>query len=243
MTPRPQAAPVPVLALALLLAAAPAWGQAEPAPPGSVPGAPPSDPIRPRTPQAPRVRVSAGARLSGLLGETAQVAPALGWGFGLQLSASLLPLGALRLGFVLDFAQDRFSRLFDEPEGAAQLLTHTTFAAQGLLDWPGRWVRPYFAAGIGLSLARHESPFVDPASETGDGVSTAVVPLLRLSAGLGISPLRWFEFGPAVDLSFTFSGRQGGVIDAGGGLLQPATGPIFQPGWWSVGTFVAYRFS
>jgi hypothetical protein len=189
------------------------------------------------------VRVSAGARLSGLLGETAQVAPPLGWGFGLQLSASLLPLGALRLGFVLDFAQDRFSRIFAEPEGATQALIHTTFAAQALLDWPGRWVRPYLAAGVGLSLARHESPFLDPASETGDGVSTAVAPLLRLGAGLGISPLRWFEFGPAVDLSFTFSGRQGGVIDQGGGLLAPATGPIFQPGWWSVGSFVAYRFS
>ena len=38
------------------------------------------------------MRVSADARFSMLLGESREVAPPLGWGFGLQLSASLLPL-------------------------------------------------------------------------------------------------------------------------------------------------------
>src|SRR5438552_2834208 len=86
---------------AALLAGPPcAHAQAEPAPPGSVPS-PPPPPLKPQVPA--RVRVAGDLRFSGLFGEAQEVAAPLGWGFGLQLSASLLPLGPLRLGFVLDF--------------------------------------------------------------------------------------------------------------------------------------------
>src|SRR5689334_7980926 len=67
-----------------------ARAQAEAAPPGSVP--PPPSPPPPRPPP-PRVRVVGDLRFSGLLGEAREVAAPLGWGFGLQLSASLLPVG------------------------------------------------------------------------------------------------------------------------------------------------------
>src|SRR5437773_8576816 len=93
----------------------PAWGQAEQAPPDFVPSAaspqqdpsappvpeqdlPPPPRPRPPPPSWPRVRIIADIRLSGLLGETRRVAPDLGWGFGLKLSASLLRLGPVQLG-------------------------------------------------------------------------------------------------------------------------------------------------
>src|SRR5262249_39762517 len=149
----------------------------------------------------PRVRVAASVRLSGLIGETQTVAAPLGWGFGLQLSASLLRLPGFRLGFVLDFAQDRFSREYMEAPGQPQLLVHNTFAARALRAVPTRWVRPFLPLGPGFSVSRHESPIPDPGADTVDGISTGIEPLLRLSAGVGISPVRWFEFGFGADLS------------------------------------------
>ncbi|MCS6912936.1 MAG: hypothetical protein RMK29_05000 [Myxococcales bacterium] len=213
-------------------------GQAEPAP-GSLPSAPPR-----REPPPPRVRIAANARLAGLLGEAAGVAPPLGWGFGLQLSASLVPVGPLRLGFVLDFAQDRFVRTIDTVAGLpeqGQLLLHNTFVLQGLADLPTRWVRPYLAFGAGLSEARHESPLEDAATQAPQTVVQTTLPLLRLSAGLGISPLRWFEVGVSAELSFAFSALRGGVV-VEGGMAARGDALLFQPGWGVLATWVSYRF-
>lgn len=228
----------PAALLVCLLAPAAVFAQAEPAP-GSLPGTLPR-----REPPPPRVRVAADARLAGLLGETARVAAPLGWGFGLQLSASLLPVGPLRLGFVLDFAQDRFARTIDGLEGVpdqGQLLLHNTFALQGLADLPTRWVRPYLAFGVGLSEARHESPLEDPETQAPQTVDQATLPLLRLSAGLGISPLRWFEVGMSAELSFAFSELRGGVL-ADKGMVMRGDAPLFQPGWCALAAWVGYRF-
>lgn len=213
--------------------AEPSGGDAEPAPPESVPGTarrPLPDPL------PPRVRVAADARLAVLLGGTRDVAPPLGWGFGLQLSASLLPLGRLRLGFVADYQQDRFTRTFAQRPDAPQQLIHSTFAAQALLDLPTRWLRPYLAAGVGASVSRYVPPQEDLAEET------ALSPLFRFSAGLGISPLRWLELTLSTDVSITVSERRGGVTQEPNGLLVPAMGPLFSPGWASFTLAAGYRF-
>lgn len=227
-------------ALAGALRGGDALGQAEPAPPGSVPSA---EAPRPEPPP-PRVRVAGDLRFAGLFGEAAQAAAPLGWGFGLQLSASLLPLGPLRLGFVLDFAQDRFSRTLAAYPEQPQLLLHNTFAAQALLDMPTRYVRPYLAAGAGLSAARHESPLPDPDRQMPQTLDLGTLPLVRVSAGVGFSPLRWLEIGVSGELSFTFSDQRGGVLDGGGagGDALRAQALLFSPGWGSLATWLGYRF-
>jgi hypothetical protein len=239
-------------ALAVVAFAVPAvaLGQAEPAPPGSVPlagppgpggpGAPPPGPP-PEARRPPRVRVAGDLRFSGLRGEAAQAAAPLGWGFGLQLSASLLPVGVMRFGFVLDFAQDRFQRTIAAYPDLQQTLLHNTFAVQALLDLPTRYLRPYIAAGAGLSVARHESPLPDEANQMPYTFEVTTLPLVRVSAGLAVSPLRWFEIGVSGELSFTFSDQRGGVLDQGA-TAGPAMAQLFAPGWGSLATWVGYCF-
>lgn len=210
--------------------------QAEAAPEGAIPGAPPSRLRGERPRPEPRVRVSADARFSMLLGESREVAPPLGWGFGLQLSASLLPLRALRLGFVVDYQQDRFTRTYPQRPEVAQQLLHNTFAFQALLDLPSRWLRPYIAAGAGGSVGRHQPPSSD------EGEQTALVPLFRFSAGLGVSPLRWLELTLGTDVSITVSEQRGGVQVDSTGRLVNANGSLFAPGWWSLSLAAGYRF-
>jgi hypothetical protein len=230
------------------LAPGAAFAQAEAAPPGSV--APPDSAPRaaassqgdpPRRPLPARVRVAGNVRFSGLLGETATAAAPLGWGFGLQLSAALLPVGYMRFGFVLDFAQDRFQRAITGYPETPQLLLHNTFAVQALLDLPTRFVRPYLAVGAGLSAARHESPLPDPAQQAPQTLELATLPLVRVSAGVAVSPLRWFEIGVSGELSFTFSDHRGGVLDQGT-MAAPAMAQLFSPGWGSLATWVGYCF-
>ncbi len=219
---------------------APSPGEAEAAPLGSVPL--PSSPIPERPTLWPRVRVGADLRFSGLLGQTRQVAEELGWGFGLRLSASLLPLGPLSLGFLLDFQQDRFSRTFAEYPDVAQQLVHSTFAVMPQLDLRSRFVHPFLAVGIGASVARHESPLPDTVNQMPTTQNNTLAPLVRLLAGVGVSPLRWLEIGLSFDLSLTFSQDLGGVVRNPAGLLVPGSSTLFAPGWWSSSLYASYNF-
>lgn len=239
-----------LLMVVVLARPAPCQAQAEAAPPGTVPGWQPPPP--PGFQPPPRLRLGANVRFAWLLGDTPQVAPSLGWGFGLQLSASLLPLGRVRLGFVIDFAQDRLSRGFDAVGalyvGAQQELVHSTFAAQALLDAPigsgGRW-RPFLSAGVGGSVVRHTATLpttcpIDqcPAQKVLD---EALVPLFRFSAGLYFAPLRALDVGLGVDFSVTVSDLRGGLAQQAD-RVSAAQGTLFSPGYGSLWLAAGYRF-
>lgn len=232
------------LLLLLLLA----WGwpaavhaQAEPAPPGSVP-VPPGPLVTPRP--WPRVRVGADVRFSGLFPPTPQVAPDPGWGFGLWLSASLLPIGPMRFGLLIDFQQDRYAREFlERSERPSQSLVHSTFAFLAQLDLRHRWVRPFVAAGAGGSVVNHQSPLPspDPASMLPTTDERDFIPLFRFRAGLGFSPVRAFEFGLLGDVSVTISGKTGGVI-VKDGMLVLGDQALYAPGWGSLSLYASVNF-
>jgi hypothetical protein len=218
-------------------------GEAEAAPEGSLPPPTVTPPAPEPTPYLwPRVRVSADIRFSGLLGETTQVVEPLGWGWGLRFSASLLPVGAFSLGFLLDFQQDRFSRTLAQYPEVPQLLVHSTFAIMPQLDFRSRWVHPWLAVGGGASVARHESPLPDPQTQMPVTDNDTTVPLVRVAAGVGVSPLRWLEVGLSFDVSLTFSSDVGGVKSDATGMLVPGTSTLFAPGWYSLSLYASYNF-
>jgi hypothetical protein len=213
---------VRVIAFLLLLPAL-AWAQAEPAPPGYIPpgrhepASPPPSPYK--------WHIALDARLAVPLGNMPPHLRPVGYGGGVQVTRALVDVGRMRFGVAGDFAYQRIpSSQSDE------FLSHMTFAALAVLDgWFDR-VRPWLAAGAGLSVAEYRLPATVAMPMAID--SNNVVPLVEVGLGLDVELARNIDVGVAGEFDFTFSSLTVGA--------PPVT--AFQPGLFSVRLGVGFRF-
>jgi hypothetical protein len=212
---------VRVIAFLLLLPAL-AWAQAEPAPPGYVPPGK-HEPASP--PPSPYLwHIAVDARLAVPLGTIPPNLAPVGYGGGIQVARALVDVGRMRFGIAGDFAYQRIPRTSDE------FLSHMTFAALAVLDgWFDR-VRPWLAAGAGLSVAQYRKPATSAMPVGID--SNNVVPLVQLGLGLDVELARNVDLGLGGEFDFTFSSLTVGA--------PPVT--AFQPGLFSVRLGIGFRF-
>jgi len=190
----------------LLLAPALARAQAEPAPEGYVPPgksepeAPPPSPLK--------WRIAVDGRPAIAL-RSPQGVPTVGWGAGAQVTRALIDVGRIRFGVGADFGYVRFGPLtFPEPD-PNQHLAHMTFAALVVLDAMLGRVRPWFAAGAGLSVAWYFQPSPMPGLPI-TNINT-VVPVVELELGLSVEVYRHVDIGVAAHLDLTFSNDAVGI--------------------------------
>jgi len=204
----------------LLFAPALARAQAEPAPEGYVPPghhepeAPPPSPLK--------WRIAADGRVPVALREPTGL-PTSGWGAGAQVTRSLIDVGRIRFGVGVDFGYARFENdlVVRQPDQSLHL-AHMTFAALFVFDAIVGRVRPWLAAGAGLSAAWYFQPNPDPREPPTD-VRT-VVPLVALEAGLSVAIYRNIDLGVAAHLDLTFSSLSVGVpayMVFSGGVFSP----------------------
>ena len=211
-----------VLTCCLLLAQALARAQAEPAPEGYIPPghhepeAPPPSPLK--------WHISANARLAVPLGPTPPNLASVGYGGGIQIARALIDVGRMRFGVGSDFAYQRI------PHASDEFLSHMTFSALGILDGIFDRVRPWLAAGAGLSVAEYRKPATSAMPIAID--SNAVVPLVELALGLDIELARNVDLGLGGELDLTFSS-----LTVGAPPVQ-----AFQPGLFSARLGVGFRF-
>ncbi len=206
----------------VLLLPALAWAQAEPAPPGYVPPGKQEPELPPPSPL--KWHLSANARLAVPLGNLpANLAP-VGYGGGVQLTRALVDVGRMRFGVGGDFAYQRIPRASDE------YLSHSTFAALAVLDGIFGRIRPWLAAGAGLSVAQYRKP-ATPAMPTAID-SNNVVPLVEAGLGIDVELARNVDIGLGAEFDFTFSSLTVGA--------PPVT--AFQPGLFSVRLGIGFRF-
>jgi hypothetical protein len=211
----------------LLLAPALAHAQAEPAPEGYVPPghsepeAPPPSPLK--------WRIAADGRPSIALHEPNGL-PTVGWGAGVQVTRALIDFGRLRFGVGADFGYERFGDLtFSEPDFSHHL-AFMTFAGLLVLDAMLGRVRPWFAAGAGLSVAWYFQPNPDP-RQPPTNVNT-VVPVVELELGLSVEVYHNVDIGLAGHLDLTFSSLSVGV----------PTFTVFEGGAFSPRLQIGFRF-
>jgi hypothetical protein len=208
--------------LVSLLLPALARAQAEPAPPGYVP--PGKREPEPPPPSPLRWHIAANARLAVPLGTTPPNLAPVGYGGGVQVTRALVDVGRMRFGIGGDFAYQRV------PHASDEFLAHTTFAALAVLDGIYGRLRPWLAAGVGLSVAQYRKPAtVDMPTAT--DVDT-VLPLVEAGLGLDIEVYRGIDIGLAGEFDFTFSS------------LTVGAPPVhaFQPGLFSTRLGLGFRF-
>jgi opacity protein-like surface antigen len=212
-----------VVAACLLLVPALALAQAEPAPEGYVPPgkrepeAPPPSPLK--------WHISVNARLAVPLATVPPDLAPVGYGGGVQVTRALLDIGRMRLGVGADFAYQRI------PDSTVEFLAHTTFAALVVLDGIFGRVRPWLAAGAGLSVATYEKPALPPAMPQAID-SNPVLPLVQVGLGVDVEVTRNVDIGLAGEFDFTFSS-----LTVGAPPVQ-----TFQPGLFSVRLGIGFRF-
>jgi hypothetical protein len=219
------------LVIGLVLAPALARAQAEPAPPGYVP--PGKHEPEPPPPSPLKWHVAVDARLAVPLAGGPTGLPPVGWGAGVALSRALVDFGRLRLGVGADFAYQRVQHDKETsiPFGPTQqFLSHMTFAALFVVDGILGRLRPWLAAGAGLSVAQYRDPPTDVSQM--DVSTSAVLPLVQLGLGLGIELYRNIDLGFGGQFDFTFSS-----LSVGSPPRQP-----FQPGLFSARLDLGFRF-
>ncbi len=206
----------------VLLMPALAWAQAEPAPPGYIPPgkhepeAPPPSPYK--------WHIAVDARLAVPLGAVPPNLAPVGYGGGVQITRALIDVGRMRLGVGTDFAYQRI------PQSTDEFLSQMTFAALAVLDGIFGRVRPWIAAGAGLSVAEYRKPATEVMPVAID--SNAVVPLVEAGLGLDIELARNVDLGIGGELDLTFSS------------LTVGAPPVkaFEPGLFSVRLGLGFRF-
>lgn len=195
-------------------------------PPGkSEPEPPPPSPLK--------WHVAVDARLAVPMGTAPTGLPPVGWGAGVSLARALVELGRLRLGVGADFAYQRVQRdkTSSIPFGPTQqFLSHMTFAALFVVDAILGRLRPWLAAGAGLSVAQYRDPPTD-VSQTDVNANT-VLPLLQLALGLGVELTHNVDLGLGGQVDLTFSS-----LSFGSPPRQP-----FQPGMFSLRLDLGFRF-
>jgi hypothetical protein len=210
-----------VVVFALLLPVL-AWAQAEPAPPGYIP--PGKREPEPPPPSPYKWHIAVDARLAVPLGATPPNLAPVGYGGGIQVTRALVDVGRLRFGLGGDFAYQRIPRATDE------FLSHMTFAALAVLDGIFGRLRPWIAAGAGLSVAEYRKPATEimPVPI----ISDAVVPLVEAGLGLDIELARNVDLGLGGELDLTFSS------------LTVGAPPVraYEPGLFSVRLGLGFRF-
>lgn len=210
-----------VCALTLLLPAL-ARAQAEPAPPEYVP--PGHREPEPPPPSPYKWHIAAHARLAVPLGATPPNLAPVGYGGGVQITRALVDVGRMRFGLGGDFAYQRIPHANDE------FLSHMTFAALAVLDGIFGRVRPWIAAGAGLSVGEYRKPATEQMPIAID-VNT-VTPLVEGALGLDVMIARNVDIGVAAELDLTFSS-----LTVGAPPVQ-----AFQPGLFSVRLGIGFRF-
>jgi hypothetical protein len=210
---------------ALMLAPALAFAQAEPAPPGyRPPGQREPDPTSTSTEAPPKWHLSVDPRLAVRFG--GGTLPRIGYGAGVEASRALVDVGPLRFGVGLAFGYHRFAH--DLPSGESEAVSHMTFAARAVLDGIFRRLRPYLAAGAGLSVGDYQA---SPNAANPMGIAdTTVMALVQLALGLDVAVYRGIELGlhGEVDLTFSSASLAG---------MTP-----YQPGLFALGLDVGFRF-
>ena len=226
--------------LATGLASPSVRAQAEPAPEDYVPPKERNLPPEERTPkepeplarELPKWHLAVAPRLVLSLGVPDGL-PAAGLGGGIGIARALLQLGQwLRLGAGFDFAFDRLSSDINRPSQADRSLSHASFALVAVLDalvGPGRRLRPYVAAGGGLSVGSYFAR-ATPTTPTVDLVEA--LGLIHVAAGLGVRVYEGFEVGLHGELNATFSSTRTG---------SPPQ-PVFQPGLFELALDLGFRF-
>jgi hypothetical protein len=205
------------LLFCLLLVPALARAQAEPAPPEYVP---PGHEKPPPPPSPLKWRIGADARVTVPLREPKSLPP-VGWGAGAQVTRALVDVRRARIGIGVDFGYARISASQVHYPDYQEHLAHMTFAALGVLDAiVGHW-RPWFAVGVGFSVAWYFQPHGMALPPT--DVNT-VVPLVPLEAGVSYDVYRGIDIGIVAHLDLTFSSQSLGtpgftVFD--GGIFAP----------------------
>jgi hypothetical protein len=208
--------------LLILLTPALAWAQAEPAPEGYVPPghhepvAPPPSPLK--------WHISANARLAVPLGPMPPGLAAVGYGGGVQIARALVDVGRMRFGVGGDFAYQRIPHATDE------FLSHMSFSALAILDGIFGRVRPWLAAGAGLSVAEYRKPATEVMPVAID--ANAVVPLVELALGLDVEVARNVDIGLGGELDLTFSSQTVGAPPV----------QAFSPGLFSARLGIGFRF-
>jgi hypothetical protein len=194
------------LALVALLPSL-ALAQAEPAPedyvpPGRTKPLPPPEPPTHEGPEAPpKWHAAIAPHLVVRFGSVPADIPVIGYGGGVSISRALLPFGrVLRLGVGADFGYDRLP-------GPSTFIAHATFAAMVVVDanvGPQKRVRPWLAAGGGISAAQFRIDDPNPAKAK-DIFSAAG--LVKVALGFGVRVWRWLEIGLRGELDFTFASQ------------------------------------
>jgi hypothetical protein len=130
----------------------------------------------------------------------------------------------MRLGVGADFAYQRI------PHASDEFLSHTTFAALLVLDGIFGRLRPWLAAGAGLSIAEYHRPAtpINPVAID----SNPVLPLVQLGLGLDVEIARNVDIGIGGGFDFTFSS-----LTVGTPQVQ-----AFQPGLFSARLGIGFRF-
>ena len=199
-----------------------ARAQAEPAPEGYVPPgkhepeAPPPSPLK--------WHLAVDARLAVPLGAVPSNLASVGYGGGVQITRALVDLGRMRVGVGADFAYQRI------PHASDEFLSQMTFAALAVLDGIFGRVRPWIAAGAGISVAEYRKPATIQMPVAID--SNAVVPLVEAGLGLDVEVARHVDVGLAGELDLTFSS-----LTVGTPSVQ-----AFQPGLFSARLELGFRF-
>ncbi|MGZ3425576.1 MAG: hypothetical protein ACXVCV_02955 [Polyangia bacterium] len=208
--------------LCLLCAPALARAQAEPAPEGYVPPGKSEPPPPPPSPL--KWHVAVDARLAVPLGTVPPNLAPVGYGGGVQITRALVDVGRMRFGVGADFAYQRI------PQASDEFLSHMTFAALAVLDGIFGRVRPWIAAGPGLSVVEYRKPATPMMPIAID--SNAVVPLVEAGLGLDVELARHVDLGLAGELDLTFSS-----LTVGAPPVQ-----AFQPGLFSARLELGFRF-
>jgi hypothetical protein len=215
-----------------------AHAQAEPAPEEYVPpsqrGLPNQyshEPINFHLPDdQPKWRIAVAPRLAIRLGDAPDGTPLVGPGGGVQIHRALVALGhTLRFGLGFDFGYDR---VFHDTDTGTQQLAHATFAAVLVFDalvGPGQRVRPFFAAGGGLSVGNYEAPVA--VGQKAESLIEALG-LVHLSLGFAVRTWQSLELGLHAETNLTFSSTSVG--------MPPVQ--IFQPGFVEVALDIGFRF-
>jgi hypothetical protein len=157
--------------------------QAEPAPePAAAPAGTPAPPLD-APPPAPRNSVAVHARYARRVTDANDGAPASGFSLGATFEHRYAFIGGrFELGAGLDFFYDRFSSEGDDVALVPRALTQTSFALfQSVAAQVGP-VRPWLAAGAGLTVAYFSGVSADDTHVT----DSEVQPFARGAVGVDV---------------------------------------------------------
>jgi hypothetical protein len=201
--------------------------QAEPAPPEPPPPPAPTGPAAtPEPPFAPPNAMAVHGRYAYRPDDSSGAAPTGGFSMGATFERRYAVIaGRVGLGAGLDLFYDHFSSEGEVISVKSKLLTQTSFVALQTLSVELRPVRPWIAAGAGVTIAYYSGSNV---TNQGGVTDTEAQPLVRAAAGVDVDVARRSALVLRADYTHplthpTFGGFAasplGDLIDVGVGFL------------------------